>query len=97
MEKTKKKAAKATNKAKSMKKQTLKNKKAAKATPKREAKYPERAKLIDTALKLSGLKMQFIAEKLGVTRVTLTNWRKGYTTPKPSDYKRLVDLLELHG
>lgn len=52
--------------------------------------------LLDEAIARSGLKIQFIVEKLGISRQAFDNKRKGDAAFRQSEVYVLCDLLKLN-
>ena len=46
-------------------------------------------------IKAKGFKQKFLAYKIGVSEVTLSNWVKGKTTPTEEHLIKLGELLEV--
>ena len=51
--------------------------------------------VIDELIESSGLKLEFIAKKIGVSSRTLYSWRKGKTFPRLDKAVELADLLNV--
>lgn len=46
-------------------------------------------------IKSKGLKQDFIAEQIGVSKHTITNWVKGHTSPDLFQAQKLKEILNL--
>lgn len=46
-------------------------------------------------IKSKGLKQRFVAQKLGVSEVTVSNWVKGKTYPTEEHWVKLSTLLDI--
>lgn len=51
--------------------------------------------MLKEILASKGIKQTFIAQKLGVSVVTVSNWVKGKTAPNEKNLKRLSELLQV--
>jgi len=51
--------------------------------------------LLKEVFKSKGIKQKWLAEKLGVSEVTVSNWVKQKTTPNGSHLKKLAGLLDI--
>ena len=49
--------------------------------------------LIDERIRESGYQKQYVAEKLGISKDTLTSWIKGKSYPKLNKAVELAELL----
>jgi len=43
----------------------------------------------------AGLTLDQAAKKIGVTKMTLINWEKGRTAPKPADFEYLCKIYQM--
>jgi len=50
--------------------------------------------MLKELIKSKGFKQNFIAVKIGVSEVTLSNWVKGKTVPDEKHMKKLSQLLD---
>ena len=46
-------------------------------------------------IKSKGFKQKYIAEKIGVSEVTLSNWVKGKALPTEENIKKLSQILDV--
>lgn len=46
-------------------------------------------------IRAKGMKQTFIAQKIGVSVVTVSNWAQGKSTPSEKHLKRLSELLQV--
>jgi len=51
--------------------------------------------LLKELLKTKGIKQVWIANKLGVSEVTVSNWCSGKSVPKKSHLEKLSQLLDV--
>ena len=51
------------------------------------------AALLRAVRELAGLTQQQVADALGVTRVAVTNWERGFRTPSGKDAGRYISVL----
>lgn len=51
--------------------------------------------MLRDAIKKSGLKLEFIAEKLGITRFSLTKKIENVTEFKTSEVQKMCDVLQI--
>jgi transcriptional regulator with XRE-family HTH domain len=51
--------------------------------------------LLKELLKAKGIKQKWLANKLGVSEVTVSNWCSGKSMPKKSHIQKLSELLEV--
>lgn len=51
--------------------------------------------MLKEIIKAKGVKQKFIAEKLGVSVVTVSNWVKGKTSPSEENLEKLSVLLDV--
>lgn len=51
--------------------------------------------LLKELLKSKGLKQKWLANKLGVSEVTVSNWCAGKTVPNKEHLKKLSEILEV--
>jgi hypothetical protein len=51
--------------------------------------------LLRQCIKESGLKLAYIADRLGISRFALTNKMENRTEFKPTEIKQICDLLQL--
>lgn len=49
--------------------------------------------LLKELLKSKGLKQNWLADKIGVSEVTVSNWCAGKSVPKYKHQKRLIEIL----
>jgi transcriptional regulator with XRE-family HTH domain len=49
--------------------------------------------LLKELFRSKGIKQKWLAEKLGVSEVTVSNWVKQKTTPNETHLKKLAELL----
>lgn len=47
------------------------------------------------AIKAKGIKQTWLAKQIGVSEVTVSNWVKEKSTPKPHHKSKLVQLLDI--
>ncbi len=51
--------------------------------------------LLKELLKSKGLKQKWLASKMGVSEVTVSNWCAGKSVPKKAHLQKLSELLEI--
>jgi len=51
--------------------------------------------MLKEIIKGKGYKQKFLAEKIGVTEVTLSNWVNGKTVPKDKHILKLSQVLDI--
>lgn len=51
--------------------------------------------LLKELLKSKGLKQKWLANKMGVSEVTVSNWCAGKSIPKKAHLQKLSELLEV--
>ena len=51
--------------------------------------------LLKELLKSKGIKQKWLAERIGVSEVTVSNWCSGKSAPKKKHLLRLSDILEV--
>jgi len=51
--------------------------------------------LLKELLKSKGIKQKWLAAKLGVSEVTVSNWCAGKSVPKSGHIKKISELLEV--
>jgi len=51
--------------------------------------------LLKELLKAKGIKQKWLASRLGVSEVTVSNWCSGKSVPKKSHLQKLSELLEV--
>lgn len=51
--------------------------------------------MLKEIIKSKGMKQTFIAQKIGVSVVTVSNWVQGKSTPSEKHLKRLSELLQV--
>ena len=51
--------------------------------------------LLKELLKSKGLKQNWLANKMGVSEVTVSNWCAGKSVPRKAHLKKLSELLEV--
>jgi len=51
--------------------------------------------LLKELLNSKGLKQKWLANKIGVSEVTVCNWCAGKSTPKKEHLRRISELLEV--
>ena len=51
--------------------------------------------LLKELLKAKGLKQKWLANKMGVSEVTVSNWCAGKSVPKKAHLQKLSELLEV--
>ena len=51
--------------------------------------------LLKELLNSKGLKQKWLAEKIGVSEVTVSNWCAGKSTPKKINLQKLSEILEV--
>jgi transcriptional regulator with XRE-family HTH domain len=51
--------------------------------------------LLKEILKAKGLKQKWLANRMGVSEVTVSNWCAGKSVPKKAHLQKLSELLEL--
>jgi len=51
--------------------------------------------LLKELLKSKGIKQKWLASKLGVSEVSVSNWCAGKSTPKKAHIQKLSELLEI--
>ena len=51
--------------------------------------------LLKELLKAKGLKQKWLANKMGVSEVTVSNWCAGKSVPNKSHLQKLSELLEV--
>jgi transcriptional regulator with XRE-family HTH domain len=49
--------------------------------------------MLKELIKSKGFKQKFVADKVGVSEVTLSNWVKGKTTPNDAHIAKLSQVL----
>ena len=52
--------------------------------------------LLKELLKSKGVKQNWLAQLIGVSEVTMSNWVKGKSTPTKRNLEKLSDLLDVH-
>jgi len=50
---------------------------------------------LKSLLETRGLKQKWLAEKIGVSEVTVSNWSSGKSTPNKKNLNKLSDLLDV--
>jgi len=50
--------------------------------------------MLKELIKSKGYKQKFVAKKVGVSEVTLSNWVKGKTVPNEEHLRKLSQLLD---
>jgi len=51
--------------------------------------------LLKELLKSRGLKQNWLAQKIGVSKVTVSNWCSGKSMPKKEHLQRISELLDV--
>ncbi len=51
--------------------------------------------LLKELLKSKGLKQKWLADKIGVSEVTVSNWCAGKSVPKKEHLQRISELLDV--
>jgi len=51
--------------------------------------------MLKEVFKSKGIKQSFLASKMGVSEVTLSNWVTGKTSPSKKNLEKLSDLLDV--
>lgn len=51
--------------------------------------------LLKELLKSKGIKQKWLANRLGVSEVTVSNWCSGKSMPKKSHLQKLSEILEI--
>ena len=51
--------------------------------------------MLKEVFKSKGIKQKFLASKMGVSEVTLSNWVTGKTSPSKKNLEKLSDLLDV--
>ncbi len=51
--------------------------------------------MLKELIKVKGVKQRFIADKLGVSEVTVSNWVMGKTFPSEENLEKLCKLLDI--
>jgi len=51
--------------------------------------------LLKELLKVKGVKQKWIAQKMGVSEVTVSNWCSGKVIPKKEHLQKLSDILDI--
>ncbi len=51
--------------------------------------------LLKELLKSKGIKQKWLANKLGVSEVTVTNWCAGKSVPKKAHLQKISELLDV--
>jgi transcriptional regulator with XRE-family HTH domain len=51
--------------------------------------------LLKEILKTKGLKQKWLAEKLGVSEVAVSNWCSGKSVPSPNNLERISQILKV--
>jgi transcriptional regulator with XRE-family HTH domain len=51
--------------------------------------------LLKELLKSKGLKQKWLADKIGVSEVTVSNWCSGKSVPKRAHLKKISEILEV--
>lgn len=51
--------------------------------------------MLKDLFKLRGIKQKWIAEKIGVSEVTVSHWVQGKATPREIHIKQLAGLLDI--
>lgn len=52
--------------------------------------------ILKQLIQAKGYKQKWLAQKLGVSEVTISNWVSGKTTPKEEHLKKLCEILEVN-
>jgi transcriptional regulator with XRE-family HTH domain len=52
--------------------------------------------ILKQLIQTKGYKQKWLAQKLGVSEVTVSNWVSGKTIPKEEHLKKLCDILEIN-
>ena len=51
--------------------------------------------MLKEVFKAKGIKQKFLASKMGVSEVTLSNWVTGKTSPSKKNLEKLSDILDV--
>lgn len=51
--------------------------------------------ILKQLIQSKGVKQKWLAQKMGVSEVTISSWVSGKTTPKEEHLKKLCDILEV--
>ena len=51
--------------------------------------------MLKELIKSRGIKQQWLAEQIGVTRLTISNWVNGKYIPKPEHIEKLAEILNV--
>ena len=51
--------------------------------------------MLKEVFKSKGIKQKFLASKMGVSEVTLSNWVTGKTSPSKKNLEKLSDILDV--
>jgi len=51
--------------------------------------------MLKDIIKTKGYKQKWIAQKLGVSEVTVSNWVKGKSVPTKENYEKLSELFNI--
>ena len=52
--------------------------------------------MLKELLKSKGIKQNWLAQRIGVSQVTLSNWVKGKSFPSKRNLEKLSELLNVH-
>jgi len=51
--------------------------------------------MLKDILKVKGVKQKWLAQKLGVSEVTVSNWVKEKSTPSPKNMEKICEILNI--
>lgn len=51
--------------------------------------------MLKDILKVKGVKQKWLAQKLGVSEVTVSNWVKEKSTPSPKHMEKICEILNV--
>ena len=51
--------------------------------------------MLKDIIKYKGLKQRYLADKIGVSVVTMSNWANGKSSPSKENLKKLCDILDV--
>ncbi len=51
--------------------------------------------MLKQLIQSKGIKQKWLAQKMGVSEVSISNWVSGKTTPKDEHRKKLSEILEI--
>ena len=51
--------------------------------------------MLKEILKIKGVKQKWLANKIGVSEVTVSNWVKGKTQPSDKNYQKMSEALDI--